>query len=96
MSRALACQTCHGRSVLVSRVASHARLSRASQLPAAAVAQPGTAGAATATAGVDAAAFEDFLLTTQHQILREAEQLDGRGKTFITDRWERPGDNAGV
>jgi coproporphyrinogen III oxidase len=45
---------------------------------------------------VDAGAFEQFLLDTQRQILAEAEQLDGSGKTFVQDRWERPGDNAGV
>lgn len=48
-----------------------------------------------ATAGVDAAAFEEFLLDAQKQILSQAEQLDGSGKKFVHDRWERPGDNAG-
>jgi coproporphyrinogen III oxidase len=44
---------------------------------------------------VDAAAFEEFLLDAQKQILSQAEQLDGSGKKFVHDRWERPGDNAG-
>jgi coproporphyrinogen III oxidase len=44
---------------------------------------------------VDAAAFEAFLLAAQKQILAEAEQLDGSGRAFVQDRWERPGDNAG-
>jgi hypothetical protein len=56
------------------------------------VAAPSTAAA---PAQVDAAAFEEFLLDAQQQILSEAEQLDGSGQTFIHDRWERPGDNAG-
>jgi coproporphyrinogen III oxidase len=45
---------------------------------------------AEAPAAVDAAAFETFLLDTQKQILAEAEQLDGSGQKFVTDRWERP------
>lgn len=44
---------------------------------------------------VDAAAFEAFLLDTQKRILTNAERLDGSGQKFATDRWERPGDNAG-
>lgn len=44
---------------------------------------------------VDAAAFETFLLDTQQKILADAERLDGSGQRFVTDRWERPGDNAG-
>jgi len=49
----------------------------------------------TAVAPVDAAAFEQFLLDTQKKILADAEKLDGSGKTFITDRWERGSANAG-
>lgn len=44
---------------------------------------------------MDAAAFEQFLLDTQQQILKDAELLDGSRQTFVHDRWERPGDNAG-
>lgn len=51
--------------------------------------------AAAPPAQVDAAAFEQFLLQSQKQILTEAEQLDGSGRTFVQDRWERPGENAG-
>lgn len=55
------------------------------------------AGSPTVTqAQVDAVAFEDFLLTTQQTILAHAEQLDRSGQKFVTDRWERPGENAGV
>lgn len=67
--------------------------SRRVQVNSAAPAQAATAPATAAQ--VDAAAFEEFLLHTQKQILAEAEQLDGSGKTFVQDRWERPGDNAG-
>jgi coproporphyrinogen III oxidase len=53
------------------------------------------APATAAPAHVDAAAFEEFLLEAQKQILADAEQLDGSGQKFVHDRWERPGDNAG-
>jgi coproporphyrinogen III oxidase len=53
------------------------------------------APATAAPAQVDAAAFEEFLLEAQQQILSDAEQLDGSGQKFVEDRWERPGDNAG-
>lgn len=53
------------------------------------------APATAAPAQVDAAAFEQFLLEAQKQILSDAEQLDGSGQKFVLDRWERPGDNAG-
>lgn len=63
----------------------------------AAASQATTAAAAPASQQreVDAAAFEQFLLDTQQQILKDAELLDGSRQTFVHDRWERPGDNAG-
>jgi hypothetical protein len=57
-----------------------------------AVCRAAASAPAQASAAVDAAAFETFLLDTQKQILAEAEQLDGRGQKFVTDRWERPND----
>eukprot|EP00879_Flechtneria_rotunda_P026071 GHRR01027751.1.p2 GENE.GHRR01027751.1~~GHRR01027751.1.p2 ORF type:complete len:312 (+),score=127.87 GHRR01027751.1:1384-2319(+) len=54
-----------------------------------------TGAPAQAAPQVDADAFESFLLETQKQILAEAEHLDGSGKTFVQDRWERGSDNAG-
>lgn len=84
-----ACHSCAGRSVArpAVRVCTSSSSSRRVTCRAAApVAAP---------AQVDAAAFEQFLLAAQQQILSEAEQLDGSGQKFIHDRWERPGDNAG-
>lgn len=46
-------------------------------------------GATKCRAVVDVDAFEDFLLVAQKEILSEAQQLDGSGKPFRIDRWER-------
>jgi coproporphyrinogen III oxidase len=44
----------------------------------------------------DFAAFERFVVDSQDRIIREAEQLDGSGRTFLRDRWERsPSSNGG-
>jgi coproporphyrinogen III oxidase len=43
----------------------------------------------------DFAAFEQFIVASQDRILREAEVLDGSGRTFLRDRWERPGGDKG-
>jgi coproporphyrinogen III oxidase len=44
----------------------------------------------------DFAAFEAFIVNAQDRILREAEQLDGSGRVFLRDRWERgPGQGSG-
>jgi len=38
----------------------------------------------------DFSAFEVFVVASQDRILREAERLDGSGRVFLRDRWERP------
>eukprot|EP00983_Pelagomonas_calceolata_P113039 1159946-Pelagomonas_calceolata.AAC.10 len=38
---------------------------------------------------VDFAAFTEYVTTTQQGIIAAAEQLEGSGKRFMRDRWER-------
>jgi coproporphyrinogen III oxidase len=33
--------------------------------------------------------FADYILTTQNSILTASEKLDGSGKKFLRDKWER-------
>lgn len=50
--------------------------------------------AAALAASADAAAFEQFVVDMQKQILQEAESLDGSGQQFLRDRWDRNADDA--
>ncbi len=38
--------------------------------------------------------FADYILTTQAKILSDSEVLDGSGRKFVHDRWEREPGNA--
>jgi coproporphyrinogen III oxidase len=45
---------------------------------------------------VDFEQFEQYLLGLQDRLLTSAEAMDGSGKKFLRDRWQRGSEHAGV
>ena len=51
--------------------------------------RPPCAAAATSQSSAEFEDFVDYIKSTQHRILTTAEKMDGSGKTFQRDQWQR-------